>query len=247
MGAEIDVRHPPRRPQLLHQSLPGTMVASPGGDAPRVNGRFEISGIMKNANAGTAANCWLSMQRTLATGNTGIAVCLVLLGRSHGGTGTKHLAGRGAVRRAGARRRGAGYGGTALPSRGLERARQWPRRRLARMKWLSSAVSLRRAARPSCSVSAIALGMACIVVTASPSRERRRSTLAGALAYLAGPLRVEALADLVKERRRHTLFPPPKPRYPCEWRKRMGRRCCSWTVTWISSPPLSSSGSSMSC
>jgi anti-sigma B factor antagonist len=49
-------------------------------------------------------------------------------------------------------------------------------------------------------------GMACIVVTASPSREEALHSLsAGALAYLAGPLRVEALADLVKERRRHTL------------------------------------------
>lgn len=49
-------------------------------------------------------------------------------------------------------------------------------------------------------------GMACIVVAANPSREEALHSLsAGALAYLAGPVRAEALADLVKERRRHTL------------------------------------------
>jgi anti-sigma B factor antagonist len=49
-------------------------------------------------------------------------------------------------------------------------------------------------------------GMACIVAAASPSRDDALHSLsAGALAYLAGPLRVEALADLVKERRRHNL------------------------------------------
>jgi anti-sigma B factor antagonist len=48
--------------------------------------------------------------------------------------------------------------------------------------------------------------MACIVVAAEPSRDEALGSLtAGALAYVAGPLRAEALVELVKERRRHTL------------------------------------------
>jgi anti-sigma B factor antagonist len=48
--------------------------------------------------------------------------------------------------------------------------------------------------------------MACIVVAECPSRDGAlRSLSAGAMAYLSGPLRVEALAELVKERRRHSL------------------------------------------
>jgi anti-sigma B factor antagonist len=48
--------------------------------------------------------------------------------------------------------------------------------------------------------------MACIVVAPNPSREDVLHTLsAGALAYVAGPLKAELLADLVKERRRHEL------------------------------------------
>src|SRR5437016_5475356 len=48
--------------------------------------------------------------------------------------------------------------------------------------------------------------MACIVVALHPSREDVLHALsAGALAYLAGPPRAEALAELVKERRRRDL------------------------------------------
>jgi anti-anti-sigma factor len=48
--------------------------------------------------------------------------------------------------------------------------------------------------------------MACVVVAPSPSREDVLHVLsAGALAYLTGPPKAEALADLVKERRRHDL------------------------------------------
>jgi anti-sigma B factor antagonist len=49
-------------------------------------------------------------------------------------------------------------------------------------------------------------GMGCIVVASHPSREDALRVLsAGALAYVVGPPRAEALAELVKERRRHTL------------------------------------------
>src|SRR5438128_3211226 len=49
-------------------------------------------------------------------------------------------------------------------------------------------------------------GMACIVVAPSPSREDVLHALsAGALAYVSGPPKAEALAELVKERRRHDL------------------------------------------
>lgn len=48
--------------------------------------------------------------------------------------------------------------------------------------------------------------MACIVVAPNPSREDAlRALAAGALAYLAGPPKAEALAELVRERRRHVL------------------------------------------
>jgi anti-sigma B factor antagonist len=46
--------------------------------------------------------------------------------------------------------------------------------------------------------------MACIVVAGNPCREDVLHALsAGALAYVAGPPKAEAIADLVKERRRH--------------------------------------------
>jgi anti-sigma B factor antagonist len=49
-------------------------------------------------------------------------------------------------------------------------------------------------------------GMACIVVAPQPSREDAlRALSAGALAYIAGPPQAEALAELVRERRRHVL------------------------------------------
>jgi anti-anti-sigma factor len=49
-------------------------------------------------------------------------------------------------------------------------------------------------------------GMACIVVSPQPSREDAlRALSAGALAYVAGPPKAEALAELVRERRRHAL------------------------------------------
>ena len=48
--------------------------------------------------------------------------------------------------------------------------------------------------------------MACIVVAPIPSREDAlRALSAGALAYVAGPPQAEALAELVRERRRHDL------------------------------------------
>jgi anti-sigma B factor antagonist len=48
--------------------------------------------------------------------------------------------------------------------------------------------------------------MACIVVAGHSSRQEALQSLSvGALAYVAGPLRAEALVELVKERRRHTL------------------------------------------
>lgn len=49
-------------------------------------------------------------------------------------------------------------------------------------------------------------GMACIVVTTEPSpAEALGSLSAGALAYVAGPLRAESLVELIKERRLHCL------------------------------------------
>jgi anti-sigma B factor antagonist len=49
--------------------------------------------------------------------------------------------------------------------------------------------------------------MACIVVTPHPSREDAlRALSAGALAYIVGPPHAEALAELVRERRRHALL-----------------------------------------
>jgi anti-anti-sigma factor len=49
-------------------------------------------------------------------------------------------------------------------------------------------------------------GMACIVVTPNPSREDAlRALSAGALAYVTGPPRAEALAEMVRDRRRHAL------------------------------------------
>jgi anti-sigma B factor antagonist len=48
--------------------------------------------------------------------------------------------------------------------------------------------------------------MACIVVAPQPSPdEALRALSAGALAYMAGPPRAEALVELVKQRRRHAL------------------------------------------
>jgi anti-anti-sigma factor len=49
-------------------------------------------------------------------------------------------------------------------------------------------------------------GMACILVAPNPSREDAlRALSAGAMAYVTGPPRAEALAEMVRERRRHAL------------------------------------------